>query len=44
MEQETGVFLIFGADTDEYKMHLSVYWLAYLKVKNDLQTFNMLLY
>lgn len=34
------LFLTFGADTNEYKMYASVYWLVYFKVENNLKTFN----
>lgn len=34
------LFLTFGADTNEYKMYVSVYWLVYFKVENNLKTFN----
>lgn len=34
------LFLTFGADANEYKKYVSVYWLVYFKVENNLKTFN----
>lgn len=37
---ETWTFLTFGADTNEYKMYVLVYWLVYFRVENNLKTCN----
>lgn len=34
------LFLTFGSDTNEYKMYVSVYWLVYFEVENNLKTCN----